>query len=1131
MRPHFPKFLQPLLLLAFVSVATVAFAAPPPPPHDVWLEGESCQDHDFTTVGREAAFKDCYGGAILQLQTQQQAPEGGYHATFRPVLKEAGWWEVRLAVTKTGVTNLSPFYLQVGEYRSRRVNGFPVESQYGPGGIFAWVTAGRFWLPAGAVSITVRCREWRRAENDYLVYVDALALRRVEEPQSALRWIAGPEGASAWQFEKRFTVEAGLQRPLLAVVCEGRYEASLNGEAVGRGEGWETATQFPLAIKLRPGANDLALTVRPGDLGGVLAWLTVAGDHGSNSVVVCTDESWTVKAAAGGPRPARVLGGPHVAPWGDMEVQPVTRIPVGKLPIPLKTGNLSVDLLRAVAQGKPRPEPRAYPEFDDYQKLGGLLCVEDYICWLPLEPERDQLDWAFYERNCQELEAREMKYAVYPWLHFAPEWVTKSELWEPLLCLRHGEPTWAPSIWSPKTVQLFDRFYGQLREHFGDRVREVFVSMVCDYGEVGYPAGLADWVVHSDHVHPDYWCGDPLARADFRAKAIAKYAGLAGVNAAWGTGFANVEAIDYPQWTAEAGPDFDTLEALPPEQRTQARRRWLDFAEWYLNAMVDFAGKAVGASRRHFPDAPHEIKIGFGQEPVKLGADYTAFVARSRQDQYTVRSTHGKLPLYFYRRFSSAAKHYGVPLVTEPPSTVSRDEEVERIFKDATSGTAEYFDYPNNLLGATDLFARFGRYLEGKHSLTDVAFFFPTTDHRLRAGQGNPEHLLAACGIARDLFDWDLVDERLVRDGALSRYGVLLLVEGNVIERDVLERLEQWVSKGGFVASASFGAIETVEGDLSWNRRVLVDAASIPAVAEAWPAHGEPAAACLVDVGSPEDGPALAGDWNNCESGHWEWGGAPGKITKRWSGAHSSVCLPVDPVKTYNLAIAVARHPGRLSTRAEVLANGNPVGSLSHTRTSIFRARVAPAQLRGQALLTVELDVDTFCPADNGESPDRRTLGVGVDWVKLWLAGQPEPQAAPAPTLRRELDTSLLTARCVRRLGEGATLLSPFGWEQLPAFVALAEQVAHAPQEFMPGRKGAPLLDGQRDGVWTALMANRVLLYNSTDHEVAKTVALDPDAVQRAGAAPPVRGGKVEVNLGPRSLASIELPQVRVVAP
>ena len=182
MRHSSPKRLGPLIALALLSVTAAACAAPTKPPHEVWLEGESCQDHDFTTIGRDPAFKDCYGSAILQLQTQRDAPPGGYHATFRPTLKEAGWWEVLLAVTKTGVPNLSPFYLQVGDYRSRRVYGFPVASEYGPGGIFAWLTAGRFQLPAGETPITVRCLERRRSENDYLVYVDALALRRVEEP-------------------------------------------------------------------------------------------------------------------------------------------------------------------------------------------------------------------------------------------------------------------------------------------------------------------------------------------------------------------------------------------------------------------------------------------------------------------------------------------------------------------------------------------------------------------------------------------------------------------------------------------------------------------------------------------------------------------------------------------------------------------------------------------------------------------------------------------------------------------------------------------------------------------------------------------------------------------------------------
>lgn len=967
-RPLLPREWLPRTVLALVLLWSTrlldTWAAPPRPPHDVWLEGESCSDHDFTVIGRDSAFQTCYGKAILQLQTHQAAPSGGYHATFRPRLPQAGWWEVMLAVTRTGVAHLSPFSVQVRGYADRRIADLPAHTPYGKGAIFAWTSLGRFELDSDQASITVRCTERRKTEGDYLVYIDAIALRRVPEPRSERRWIAGPQGAEGCVFSATFDLAEPVTAPFLSIVSQGTFKAQLNGMLLGTGTGWHAAAHLPLDGKMRTGENLLDIEVEGQERCALLAWLTAAGPRGSRTGLLHTNSTWTVRPGSGPLEPAHELGGPTIRPWGDMDVQPHLRIPVGKLPIPIKTGNLSVDLIMAVAQGKPRPPPAARPEFDQYREIGGISCVEDYLCWLPLEPETGRHRWEFFERNCAELEERGMKYAVYPWLHFAPKWVTATDLWEPLQCVEHGESTWAPSIWSPKTLAIFDRFYAELRQHFGERVREVFVSMICDYGEIGYPVGMANWVVPSDHVHPGYWCADPLAKTDFRAHSLARHGTLEQLNLAWGSDFATMDAIDFPAETATDGPAFGQVQAMPAGTRAQTRRRWLDFAEWYLNAMVAFAGKAVAVSRRHFPDAPHEIKIGFGQEPVKFGADYTAYVARSAQDRYTVRSTHGKLPFYFYRRFSSAAKHYGVPLVTEPPSDVSREEEVERIFKDATSGTTEFFDYPGNILGASDLFSRFGRYMEGQHSLTDVAFFFPTTDHRLRPGQGNPKRLMAACAAARELFDWDIVDERLVLDGALARYRTLLVVEGNVTERAVLQQITGWVEAGGILLWSALGPVETVEGDTTWDRRLFVDRETLPEYRDATDA----ALATLVD--------------------------------------------------------------GRIKTT-----------------------------------------------------------------------------------------------------GTGATLLLPLEPRQVPGFARLAAEVVHQPAGIVPGRPGAPRLDGGRHGVWAALMRNRILLHNTTDRDVRTTVTVEPEALARQGALRPSRADEVTVDMPPRSLASIELPGLTTVVP
>ena len=1108
--------------------------APPPPAHDLWLEGESCTDHDFTVIGRDPAFAGCYGAAILQLQTGQEAPAGGYHATYRVRVPEAGWWEIRLATTRTGAVDLSPFTVEVSGYHPRRVFAWPVEDPYGPGGIFGWLTFGCLELPEGEVAITVRCRERRQSDHAYLVYIDALALRRVAAPAADRFWIAGAADAPEWRLTGSVALPAAPRHPILAVACAGTGEVRVNGTVVGSASGVDPASLFVLAPGLlRAGVNRLEVVLRPpSPEAAVLLWLTGAGERGGRALLAASDATWGASAAGGTLAPVRALGHGRSAPWGDLTVQPRAQTPAGRLPIPVKTGNLSVDLITAAAKGQPPVAPTAHPEFDAYRDLASISSVEDYICWLPLEPERDQFRWEVYERNAAELEARGMGYTVYPWLHFVPPWVLQSEFWEPLRCLDHDETTFAPSLWSPKTTALFDRFYAALHGRLGDRVKGIYVSMICDYGEVGYPIGLADWVVPAPHKHAGYWCGDALARQDFRAKALARYGTLAALNAAWGTAFADAGAITYPSWTATEGPAWAELAALAPAARAQARRHWLDFLDWYLGAMVDFAGRAVGTSRRYYPDTPHEVKIGFGSERVMYGADYTAFVARSKADGYTVRSTHGKLEPYFYRRFSSAARHYGVPLVTEPPSGVSRDEEVERIFKDAISGTTEYMDYPQNLLDATDLFARFGQYLEGQHSLTDVAFFFPTTDHRLRPGQHMPARLKAACDAATDRFDYSILDERLVRDGALARERVLIMMEGNVVEKDVLDRIQAWVEGGGLLLVAGFGGIETVEGDTAWEERCLVPPAALPTAETLWTRQSEALPAAMVDIGSLADEGLLPGEWFQRESGHWEWGGEPGAVTKRWTGAQAGVWLVVDPTREYDLAIAIALHPKRLAAPCEVRVNGTRVGVAESARTSVFRAQLGPAQWAGKGIVRLDLVTEPWQPSVVDGSTDTRRLGVAVNWVKWWQAGSPEPVQAPAPVIRGSLDLGRIAGACVRRLGRGATVRVPFGPNDLGPCLDLAESLIWEPRRLVPeAAPGAPRLDGLKDGVWCALLPRRILHCTTGGGEIRRDLTLDPDALRRAGAAAPPAPLTVALVLPGHTLTSVELPSGEILAP
>jgi hypothetical protein len=402
---------------------------------------------------------------------------------------------------------------------------------------------------------------------------------------------------------------------------------------------------------------------------------------------------------------------------------------------------------------------------------------------------------------------------VLPALRLAPEWYRKNVPFTRLRCLEHDQTVEAFSLWDPKAAEFLEDGYRATAAHYrgGNDVAALYLGVHGDYGECMFPAACrmgdagqrADWQKRFGdlHDHYGYWCGDKLARAHFRKSMVAKYGSLEKLNQAWGTSLDSIEQIAYPG------------------EMTKQRRWRLDFIRWYLDSMVEYARAVAKSANRHFPGTVKMIPLGAGDEDPRVGQDLGALVKMAGQEHIQVRSTHGGFRPFAQNassqlaRIATACKHYQVPFWSEPPSRITPEGEVGRIFESISCGAAGFWDWSVNPIAAAEQFKTYRPLMLIDPPMVEVAVLFPQTDHYLHPEEAFPQRFLDRAAELRDLVHFDIVDEALIRDGALENYRYLVHLDGRVFERSTLEKIDAWVRQGGVFCALLDGKVESVEGE------------------------------------------------------------------------------------------------------------------------------------------------------------------------------------------------------------------------------------------------------------------------------------------------------------------------------
>ena len=550
---------------------------------------------------------------------------------------------------------------------------------------------------------------------------------------------------------------------------------------------------------------------------------------------------------------------------------------VGDMPIRFYSGNLSVGRFMNYWGTANGDEGMLSPGQTMVLKRTGCTAMCDYTPWCVIEQEEGVWDFSFLKENARRVKEAGLEYNVFCWLHFPPKWYQASDRFVPYENLETGATIEQISLWSPDLPRVFDAFYRRLAEAVGDEIAFMRVAMPSEYGEVGYCAGMTDWIRKQPNAGRGYWCGDPYARADFRARMLKKYGTLEKLNAAWGTDFAAPEDI--------AMPDPKAIREKLAESYP-ARRRWSGFLTWYNEAWVHCMKTVDAIIRRYFPEDEMIYSLGYGTEHAVLGNDQGLYVKAMAEIGGSAQ-TPGNVGYLPTRRVSSACRHYGVPYYTEPPADVPRDRQLNRIFMDLANGVDCWFDYLQNLDRARDYFFEYKAHFTGADPRTTVALWLPSADHALHPEQGWPAQAEMIADPLRDLMAYEVVDDRLIRDGALDSLGIrhLILAGATWLDPETLDAVRRWVEDGGVLLALQGEAPKTVAGSTApWDGLAPEKPADGAAHVSRSVGTGVVPEAYVIDVcGLHADG-YTTGGWYEKESNG-----------SRWTQPNAGLVLPVRP--------------------------------------------------------------------------------------------------------------------------------------------------------------------------------------------------------------------------------------------
>ncbi|GMV91691.1 MAG: hypothetical protein AMXMBFR82_14690 [Candidatus Hydrogenedentota bacterium] len=462
----------------------------------------------------------------------------------------------------------------------------------------------------------------------------------------------------------------------------------------------------------------------------------------------------------------------------------------------------------------------AMRELSPVARALGFTAVESYVRWNFVEPERDRFDWSFYDAIVKEAQRHHLQW--FPLLivgsaYALPPWFKNSEENAGFVCLEHGERNNIQTIFADIQRPHVERFMKAFGAHYGgsEALLGVRLGPSGNYGESQYPAG-GNWGYggEREHIHIGWWAGDEYAAEHFQRYLRSRYPDIASLNVAWDASYARFEDVQ----------PFVAQFAETPRKRK-------DFVDWYVDAMTDWCEDWAVWARNAMPDTDIYQSTG-GWGFVESGTDFTDQTRSMAKVHGGIRATNETdsyaQNFYATRMMTSAARFYGIPFGSEPAGYGSARGVLARLYNIIVNNGQHLFYYHSNLLAndqAVDKWLTYAPLLDQRdHPFVEVAALYPDTMSKLDDALFRNLYAFTfnrQVAALRPKLDFDFCSERMVFDGALSRYKALMLLWNPIIEEAPLNAIDAWVRDGGTLLIAQWRSqpVETVEGDQQVFRR------------------------------------------------------------------------------------------------------------------------------------------------------------------------------------------------------------------------------------------------------------------------------------------------------------------------